>query len=320
MPLVNSNYHPAFPFTNGHLSTIYSSVFRKIDGLVQERERINLPDGDFLDIDWSFAKKPTQKVILLLHGLEGNAQRPYILGSAKQFNTMGIDACAINLRGCSGEINRLFRSYHSGATEDLEAVIQHVLNTKKYSEIYLKGFSLGGNITLKYLGENKNIPKEIKAAMAISVPCNLHSSLLELLKPINILYANKFKKDLIKKLRVKQKMFPKLISDSEISAIKTLKDFDDIYTSKAHGYKDALDYYEQCSSLSILQQISVPTLLINALNDSFLGEKCYPVKEAKANKKLHLEIPLYGGHVGFYHQNNMFYTERRVQDFIKELQ
>ena len=170
MPLVNSNYHPAFPFTNGHLSTIYSSVFRKIDGLVQQRERINLPDGDFLDVDWSFAKKTTQKIILLLHGLEGNAQRPYILGSAKQFNTMGIDASAINLRGCSGEINRLFRSYHSGATEDLEAVIQYILNTKHYSEIYLKGFSLGGNITLKYLGENKNIPKEIKAAMAISVP------------------------------------------------------------------------------------------------------------------------------------------------------
>ena len=127
MPIIESSYNPPILFKNGHFSTVYAGIFRKIEDFQQKRERIDLPDGDFLDLDWSFANAPTQKVVIIIHGLEGNAQRAYIAGSAKRFNAQEYDACAINLRTCSGEPNRLYRSYHSGATEDLDAVVQHIL-------------------------------------------------------------------------------------------------------------------------------------------------------------------------------------------------
>jgi hypothetical protein len=287
-----------------------------VDGVVQKRERIRLSDGDFLDLDWSDSNTPTRKLVILLHGLEGDGQRPYITGSAKLFNQNGFDACAVNFRGCSGEPNTLYRSYHSGATEDLEEVITHILNNYPYSKIYLNGFSLGGNLLLKYLGERSTVPKEIKGAVAISVPCNLRSSCEQLLTPKNILYAQRFKKHLIAKLRQKQPLFPERITDSDIKNIKTLKDFDDIYTSRAHHFKDALDYYTQCSSLQFLPNITVPSLIINAKNDSFLGEECYPIFEAGQNENLFLEIPKYGGHVGFWGKNNCTYTEKRSLDFF----
>ncbi len=319
MPITSSSYNPPFLFKNGHFSTIYAGIWRKIADFDQKRQRIDLADGDFLDLDWSFSNTPTQKVVILIHGLEGNAQRAYIVGSAQQLNRNGYDVCAINLRTCSGEPNRLYRSYHSGATEDLDAVIQHILANKSHSEIFIKGFSLGGNLTLKYLGEDRAIPKEVKAGMAVSVPCSLYSSCMELLKSKNIPYAIRFKKNLVEKLKQKQKLFPEKISDADIKKVITLKDFDDIYTSRAHGFKDALDYYEQCSCLQFLPKIKTPALILNAQNDSFLGPECFPVKEAEQNDKLFLEISKYGGHVGYYGSKNITYNEKRVIKFFEEV-
>ncbi len=319
MPLVSSDYNPPLPFKNGHFSTIYAGLLRKVTGVAQKRERLNLPDGDFLDLDWSFSTPPTQKIVILLHGLEGSAQRPYILGSAKLFNNSGFDACAVNFRSCSGETNRLFRSYHSGATEDLEAVIQHILNTRNYSYVIIKGFSLGGNLALKYMGEGREIPTAIKAVIGISVPCNLHDSLLQLLKAKNIPYSKRFKSHLVKKLIQKQLHFPDSISDEIIKSIKTLKDFDDLYTSRAHGFKDAIDYYNQCSCLQFLPYISVPVHILNAKNDSFLGAHCYPFKEAEVNTNIYLETPKYGGHVGFWGSSNITYSEKRAIKFLEEV-
>lgn len=319
MPLVNSNYTPPFLFRNGHFATIYSGIIRSVNGVVQKRERLNLSDGDFLDLDWSDSQNPTQKLVVLLHGLEGDAQRPYITGSAKILNQNGYDACAVNYRGCSGEPNTMYRSYHSGATEDLIEVLNHILNTRNYSEIYLKGFSLGGNLLLKYLGEGNDVPKELKGAVAVSVPCNLHDSCKQLLSTKNMMYAIRFKGNLLGKLKKKQQLFPEKISDNDIKKIKTLKDFDDIYTSKAHNFKDALDYYEKSSSLQFLPSINVPSLIINAKDDSFLGPECYPVKETDNNDKLYLETPSYGGHVGFWGKNNITYTEKRALDFFDSI-
>ena len=316
MPTAPKTYLPPFLLRNGHLSTIYFGLFRKVNGIVQKRERVVLSDGDFIDLDWSFSNTPTSKLVILLHGLEGNAQRPYITGSAKLFNQNGFDACAVNLRGCSGEPNKLYRSYHSGATEDLIEIIDHIQKTKNYSQVFLKGFSLGGNLILKYLGEGNHVPQIIKGAMAVSAPCSLSSSCNQLLSTKNILYAQRFKKHLIGKLREKQPLFPDLIPDSDIRKIKTLKDFDDIYTSRAHGFKDAMDYYSQCSSLQFLPNINLPTLIVNAKNDSFLGSECYPFHEADNNPRLHLEVPQYGGHVGFWGRNNITYTEIRALDFF----
>lgn len=316
MPLVPSNYKPPFPFRNGHFSTIYSGAFRKIRGVIQNRERIDLPDGDFLDLDWSESIQPTKKVVILLHGLEGDAQRHYISGSAKRLTQNGFDTCALNFRGCSGEPNRLYRSYHSGATEDLIAVINHILETKTYDKIYLMGFSLGGNLTLKYLGEGNIIPEQVKAAVGVSVPCSLKSACDELLNSKNVLYSARFKKHLLAKLRQKQQFFSDKISTSEIASISTLKDFDDIYTSRAHGFKDALDYYEKCSSNQFLPNIKIPSLVLNAKNDTFLGKACYPFEEAKTNENLYLEVPDFGGHVGFWGKRNTSYSEQRALEFF----
>ncbi|HET8737936.1 MAG TPA: alpha/beta fold hydrolase, partial [Pricia sp.] len=299
--------------------TIYSGLFRRITGLEQKRERLELPDGDFMDLDWSFAEKPSRKVIILLHGLEGDAQRPYITGSAKAFNEAGIDACAVNFRGCSGETNRLLRSYHSGATEDLDAVVQHIRKNKKYSELYIKGISLGGNIALKYVGEHKGLPQEIKAVVGVSVPCDLYGSLRELLKPKNYPYSVRFKNHLVAKLRLKLPLFPEEITERDIRHIKNLKDFDDIYTAPAHGFKDALDYYEKCSCRSFLPRVKVPSLIINATNDSFLGPDCYPYSEAEANPFLHLETPKFGGHVGFFVPDNRYYSEKKAINFVQDV-
>ncbi len=319
MPLVPSNYRPPFPFRNGHFSTIYSGIFRKVNGVVQRRERIDLPHGDFLDLDWSESILPTKKVVILLHGLEGDAQRHYITGSAKRLNQNSFDTCAINFRGCSGETNRHYRSYHSGATDDLIAVINFILATKDYQEVYLMGFSLGGNLLLKYLGEGNSIPSKLKAAVAVSVPCDLKDACNELLKSKNVLYSQRFKKNLLAKLRIKKQLFPTEISEAQIKSIVTLKDFDDVYTGPAHGFKDAYDYYAKCNCKQFLPQITVPSLILNAKNDSFLGEGCYPYKEAEENQHLHLEAPDFGGHVGFWGQKNISYAEKRAVEFFSSL-
>lgn len=316
MPIISSTYHPPFIFRNGFVSTVYSGLVRKIKNFNQERERITLSDGDFLDLDWSFSEEKTRKLIILLHGLEGNAQRPYITGTAKLFNDNGVDAICVNFRGCSGEPNLKYRSYHSGATDDLEDVINHIISTKHYSEICIKGVSLGGNLALKYLGERSIIPKQIKAVIGVSVPCSLQGSAKELNRFKNILFHDRFKKYLVNRLKLKQKQFSDILSVEEIKSIKTLTDFDEVYTSKAHGFIDASDYYKKSSCLQFLPHIKTPTLIINSLNDSFLSPECYPIKEAKANPNLFLEMPKYGGHVGFYDKKNIYYNEQRALEFF----
>ncbi|WP_033962022.1 YheT family hydrolase [Psychroserpens jangbogonensis] len=318
MPIIKSTYKPLFQFKNGFIATVYSGLVRKVEGLEQQRERIETRDSDFLDLDWSYAQKKSDAVIILLHGLEGNAQRPYVTGTARLFNQNGIDAVGVNFRGCSGEDNRLYNSYHSGATDDLDDVVNHCIKEKCYSNIYIKGISLGGNITLKYLGEKREIPDQVKSAIAISVPVHLNGSAIELHKPNNKAFAIRFKKHLVDKLKLKILQFPDRISVKEINSIKTLRDFDEAYTSVAHGFKDALDYYEKSSSLQFLKNITVPTLLINALNDSFLSPECFPIKEAKYNDQLYLEMPNYGGHVGFIQKGKVYYNEKRALEFVND--
>jgi len=315
MPIVTSTYKAPFIFRNGFVSTVYSGLVRRVN-LDQERERITLSDSDFLDLDWSYAEEKSSKVIVLLHGLEGNAQRPYMTGPAKLFNENGIDAVCVNFRGCSGEQNLKYRSYHSGSTEDLEDIIKHLINAKQYEEIYFHGISLGANMILKYVGERDDLPVQVKGVVAVSVPCDLNGSCVELHTFKNKAYHDRFKKHLLDRLKTKQSQFSDYLSVTKINSIKTLRDFDDVYTSKAHGFIDAFDYYKQCSSLQFLSNIKIPTLIINSLNDSFLSPECYPIREAKANNSLHLEMPNHGGHVGFIKLRDYYYNEKRALNFF----
>jgi predicted alpha/beta-fold hydrolase len=319
MPLVSSDFRPSFPFRNGHISTLYSALIRKPSGPQQVRERLVLEDGDFLDLDWTREKRASDGVIVLLHGLEGNAQRAYMMGSAGIFSQAGYDVCAVNFRGCSGEPNLEFRSYHSGATEDLSAVLWHLLQRYAYKKIYLKGFSLGGNLILKFLGEQSPLTKHITGAAVISVPCDLHDSLNQLNQPQNWIYARRFLKSLKQKATEKQQRFPDKFSKEAVDKIRSLKDFDDYYTSRAHGFKDAMDYYKQCSSLQFIGDINTPTLLLNARNDSFLGARCYPEEICRKHKYVHFESPRFGGHVGFVDAGSYYYSEKRSLEFLNTM-
>ena len=317
MPIVKSHFKSSLVFENGFIATVYSGLIRRLK-INQFRERITLRDDDFIDLDWSYGTNPSKSVVILLHGMEGHGQRPYITGPALLFNENDIDAICVNFRCCSGELNLKYSSYHSGKSEDLDDVVKHVVSLKKYDSIFIKGISLGANMLLKYLGEGNSIPPQVKGGMAVSAPCDLSGSAKALHKIINLPYQINFLWGLVKRLKLKQKQFPDLISKSQVRSIFTLNDFDEVYTSRAHGFKNAQDYYEKASSLQFLKSIKTPVLVLNALNDSFLSKNCYPYKEAEQNPFLYLETPAKGGHVGFISWNDYYYNEKRALDFFLE--
>ncbi len=320
MPVIKSTYNPPKLFKYGHFSTIYCATVRKSPKVKLRRERITLPDGDFLDIDWSETVKNKGKLLISLHGLEGDARRPYMLGLCKVFNQKNWNVASINFRGCSGEVNELYRSYTGGATDDLIAVVHYITQKYNYTEIALNGISLGGNVLLKYLGEGNFLPKEIIGGVAVSAPLDLYGSLKKIASQLdNKLYDIYFRKYFYDKMRKKYKKFPDKINIKEFSLLTPIQEVDEKYTAPAHGFKNAMDYYKKSSSLQFLPSIQVPTLIINAKNDSFLSEQCYPYKEAEENDFLYLEVPEYGGHVGFYQKNNQYYNEKRALEFLEQL-
>ncbi|MFM8914353.1 MAG: YheT family hydrolase [Flammeovirgaceae bacterium] len=307
-----TNYQPPWVLFNRHIETVYPALLRKVSNVAYQRERIYTTDGDFLDLDW--VPRGSRKLVIISHGLEGNTQRAYIKGMAKAFVQQGFDALAWNYRGCSEEINRQLRFYHSGATDDLDAVIQHA--APRYEQVFLVGFSLGGNLTLKYVGERgSQVHPKIKKAVAFSVPIDLHTSCLQISRPENWLYTKRFLNSLEKKVVAKSRAMSGL-DLSHFSTIKTLMDFDEYYTAPLHGFAGAIDYYQRCSALQFLGNIAIPTLLVNAQNDPFLSKECFPTKINNPN--FTFESPARGGHVGFslFGNRGRFWSELRAVDFV----
>lgn len=319
MPLIQATYRPKGIFKNGDISTIYAATVRKVEISDFEQERIELEDEDFLDIEWSRKSNDAKKLIILLHGLAGNANRPYMKGMAKIFNKNGWHAVAVNLRGCSMEMNRKYQSYHAGASDDLDEIIKYVLRKYDYEQIALCGFSLGGNIVLKYLGENRTRPKELIGGAAVSVPCDLSGSLGAINKMRNFVYSKRFERNLKANLLARASRFPEEVSVEYIKKCNSLRDIDELYTSRAHGFENADDYYSRSSSLQFLKNIELPSLILNAKNDSFLSATCYPYEIAENSGKLFLETPVYGGHVGFVTSAEQYYHEKRVFEFIDSI-
>ena len=205
MPIVTSTYSPPFLFKNAHINTVYKTLFFR-NTIHYKRVRIDTPDNDFLDLDFSFTNSET--LVIALHGLEGSATSKYIISLATFLKSVQIDCLALNFRGCSGEDNNNIYSYNSGKTDDLKTVINYISNNYNYKNIVLVGYSMGGNITLKYLGENNTIPKEIKCACAISVPTDLEGSSKALAQWQNTIYIQRFLKSLKKKGMYKYEKFP----------------------------------------------------------------------------------------------------------------
>jgi uncharacterized protein len=323
MPIAEiPKYKPPFLYRNRHIHTIIPSFFRKIKAGKYLTRRLATNDNDFIDID--FHSNQNDKVAIITHGLEGNSRKPYMLGIVKTMLGAGFDAIAVNLRGCSGQHNSLLTSYHAGKSDDLAAVIEYITQKFDYKQIVLIGFSLGGNITLKYVGESGNsLPSVIKAAIGISVPCDLASTSKKLSVFSNRLYLLKFLGSLKRKALYKIKAFDvNYITDKDIQKCKSFYQFDDIFTAPVHGFVSAVDYWNKCNSKQFLKNISVPTLLLNALDDPMLSPECYPYDDAQQNPFLFLETPRYGGHVGFATSislSKIFFHEKRIIDFLKEL-
>ncbi len=320
MPVLeSSSYRPPLLFRNHHIHTIYPAIFRKVKDVHVSRERFETPDGDFIDLDWS--RIGSENLLLTIHGLEGSSRSGYIRGMIRAFQRRGWDGVAYNLRGCSGEPNRRLRFYHSGDTNDLQTVITHILEQNHYRKLAIVGFSLGGNVTLKYLGEQDRVrPGELVKAAAISAPCDLESSVWKLAQKSNVLYMKNFLRCFRRKIRVKMQMMPGHITDQNFHEIKTFKEYDDRYTAPLHGFSDAYDYWHRASSKPLLSNIRIPTLVINALDDPFLDEPSYPYKEAEHNPYLFLQTPEKGGHIGFIARYSLeeYWHETRVTSFITE--
>lgn len=319
MPLVpQKTYSPPFWLFNKHLETIYPALFRKISmPSPPVKVTIPTPDHDYLDLD--YYDNESKKTVIISHGLEGNSERAYVLGMAKKFFNKGWNVVAWNYRGCNGKVNNTLKFYHSGFTEDLEIVIQYA-KSHGVEIIALVGFSLGGNLTLKYLGQNDSVDPAVKCAVTFSVPLELHHGCLEISKPSNFIYAKRFLKSLKSKITAKAKKFTE-ISTHNLSEIHDLISFDDRYTAPIHGFKDALDYYKSSSSLYILEDIQKPALIVNAKNDPFLPPTCYPVEKIKDHPFVHLETPERGGHVGFcsVHKNEHYWSEDRAYAFVESM-
>ncbi len=313
-------YEPPFPWVTGHLQTIAPGLLRRVRSVDYERERIDTPDGDFLDLDWSRpAARQCERVAIIAHGLEGHSRRPYVRGMARAFNKAGWDAMAWNFRGCSGEPNKQLRFYHSGSSDDLRCVIDHTTSSRRYGSVVLIGFSLGGNVVLKYLGEQAgDAPAAIKCAVTFSVPCNLRASSMRMASPSNFIYLRRFLKSMRQKVRDKDCVMPGQLNLEGIDRLKDFAQFDDRYTAPLNGFRDAEEYWQRCSSRQFIGRIEVPTLLVSARNDPFLTEECFPVEEARASERMFLEMPPHGGHVGFPSRGSTYWSEERAIRFAEE--
>jgi uncharacterized protein len=305
---------------NKHLQTIVPSLYRKVLGINYQRQRLELPDGDFLDLDWHFTEKTSggkSPLVIISHGLEGDSQRHYVLGMAKIFSENGFDILAWNNRSCSGEMNRLPRFYHHADTQDLSAVIDTAI-AKGYINIILIGFSMGGSQTLRYLSERAgNVPKNIRKAVVFSVPVDLIASVKNLEKPENQIYEQRFIRKLKKKMHAKQHLLPQSIQKLDWKKIRHFRDFDNHITAPLHGFADAEDFYQKATVKPLLHQLQTSTLLVTAKNDPFFTPDCFPIAIAQKSEFLFLEIPEQGGHVGFALPNQIHtWSEKRALAFV----
>ena len=320
MPLVTeSSYRAPALFRSAHLQTIYPTLFRKVAIVTTRRERIDTVDQDFLDLDWHDNRKST-KLLILLHGLEGSSRKAYMQGMAVTFARANWNVVAVNFRGCSGEPNRLIRSYHSGATEELQRILDHVFKHYPFETICLVGFSLGGNLAFKYLGDcAENLDTRIKSAVALSVPCDLASSSIKLESIKNRIYMLRFMRTLRNKIYQKIDRFPEQLKDHGLKQMTTFREFDGAYTAPLHGFKDAEDYWSRASSKPVLSQIAIPSLMINSADDPFLARECFPLEAAQKNPNFFLETTTHGGHVGFIEWNSdrTYWSEKRVIEFVE---
>lgn len=321
MPVISSPYRdtPSWLF-NGYLQTIGPNKLRKVPWLPYERERLILEDGDFVDLDW--LAEENERLVILTHGLEGNSERPYIRSAAELFRQAGWDVLAWNCRSCSGELNRSPKFYFHGDTEDIRQVVNYATGRGRYRSIVLVGMSMGGSISLKYAGTEENPPREVKAVVAISTPCDLKASALSMDEFWNkVIFKQRFLQGLLYKIRLKAEQYPDWVELEKMERIERWIDFDEYFSAPINGYESADELYWHGSARHFLDKVRIPSLILNAQNDPLLTESCSPHAECAAHRSVWLEVPSQGGHVGFPRKGNFFtYAETRSLEFCREME
>jgi len=312
-----SPYRPPVWLRNGHIQSVWQTLFRNVSMPAPETAVIATPDDDELHLDWY--RQGSERLAIISHGLEGHSRRPYVLGLARALMADGWDVLAWNFRSCGGVMNHQPRFYHSGATEDLHAVVSHAL-AGSYNNVFLSGFSMGGNLTLLYLAQqSEQIDSRISGAVTYSVPADLAGSADMLALPSRKIYMQRFLRDLHGKMQEKAERFPGLIDVSGFEKIRNFHQFDNRYTAPLHGFKDAHDYWANCSALFRLKDIRVPALMVNAADDPFLSPQCFPESRKILGAHVKVEVPKWGGHVGFveHARDGYYWSERRALDFVR---
>src|SRR5712671_4215032 len=285
-------YSPAWWIPGGHLQTLWGKLFRRQTPAPTALERWDTPDGDFVELHRLSAGVGAPRV-LLLHGLEGTVRSHYAQALLNEAARRGWGADLLIFRSCGSELNRTRRFYHSGETSDVGFVLDKILDEFPASPLAIAGVSLGGNVLLKFLGERgDNLPAQLRAAAAISVPFDLSRSSRRINRGFSRFYQRFFISSLRRKAQEKAGRFPDLAPADRIAALKTLEDFDNLITGPLHGFRDAEDYYRRSSSLPYLKRIELPTLLLSAVDDPMLPpEVLDEVGEiARRNRNLHLEF------------------------------
>lgn len=296
----SDSFKPAWWCPGAHTQTIAGRFLRTAPALSLSRHRLEMNDGDFLDLDW-LAGAEDAPLVIVLHGLEGSSQAPYVLSFLGQIRRKNWRAAAVNFRGCSGHPNRLKMTYHSGKTEDLDFLIHHFTREKANTPIFLVGYSIGGNILLKWLGEQgENARQKVQKAAAISVPYDLTEAARILDRGFNReVYTRSLLATLKRKALHKEKLFPGILNSEKVKRCRTFEIFDREVTAPLNGFRDEKDYWQRSSSRHYLKHIRVETLLIHAEDDPFFPGALVPVGEIRDSGHLTIVMPAKGGHVGF---------------------
>lgn len=316
--MAEADFKPAWWLRSPHLQTLWPVFFKKRHTLDLENEQVELEDGDFIDLCWSKKrsdKNDSGKIVLVLHGLEGSIRSHYINGILYRLEQAGFVPVLMHFRGCSGRVNRLARAYHSGETGDLSFIVDHIRSVTGSYPYAAVGFSLGGNVLLKWLGESREI-NPLKKAVAVSVPFRLHDAAKRLEKGISKIYRDhlltSLRKTYIEKFKIIQSPL-----NVDVTKLKSFWDYDDQVTGPLHGFKGAQDYYDQCSSVQYLQDITVPTRIIHSLDDPFMFAWTAP-DESKLKDNIDYLLTAGGGHVGFVSGTfpPVYWCEEKIIEFM----
>lgn len=319
--IITSDFEPAWWLKNPHGQTLWPYLFKYRNPIKTQRERLELPDGDFIDLNWVGSHRSSAATVLVLHGLGGDISSHYAQRIIRALSKHHYRVCFMHFRGCSEEPNRLPRGYHSGETEDVAFVAKQLRERFPSSPLAVVGFSLGANVLLKWLGEEVS-SAPVDTAVAVSTPFELAKVAERLKSGFSLVYQNYLLQKLRRSILRKKELIADHIDYAGFQEARDFRSFDNAVTAPLHGFESAEDYYSRCSSRPFLKCVEIPTLIIHALDDPFMSPDIVP-KESELSSHIELEVTQRGGHVGFISGRNPqrphYWLTERIPEFINEV-